>query len=90
MALLRTPMSARVTATLDLTEIVLKLSHTQPPMLEARGRLLTKDRGGVTGRYSEVAVTLKHLPPSALAFIADMKAALSAKTETTEKTERSE
>ena len=71
-------LSAKVTADLDLSEIKLVLGLQQPPTLELKGRLVTKDR--TTGRFSEVVVTLHHIPPSCRAFIEDMKAVMSAKT----------
>lgn len=73
----RAQTSARVTATLDLYEITIRLSHVKPPQLVAKGKLLTRDP--LVGKFSEVSVEMHHLPPSAATFIADMKTALEAK-----------
>jgi hypothetical protein len=79
---IRPHLSGRISPELELSEIILKLSPSSPPVLELKGRFLTRDR--TTGRFSDVTATLLHLPPSALAFIADMKAVLAAKQTTTE------
>lgn len=74
MAIRNTGLRSTVSPTIEMEEIVIKLSRHLPPEVELRGRVRTGNRF-VDGATSVTLKTLR-LPPSGAAFIRDMRAML--------------
>lgn len=71
----RNPLGAKITATIRLEKIEIRLSDYEPPTIEATGRMMTGNRRA--DMASTVTIRSGHIGPATAEFIREVKTVFS-------------